>query len=402
MPNILLTISMITREALRVLENVLVLAKYVRRDFDDKFAVEGAKIGSTLNIRKPPRYTVRIGQALAIQNATETQVPLSLDTQSGVDIEFSSQDLALSIDDFSERFIYPAIAAVANDIDARGLLLYRDIYNAIGTPGVVPASMLLYLQNKQRLGEEAVPMDGLLSMVVTPGMEAVIVNALSGLFQESTKIAEQYAKGTMGRALGFKFSMDQNIATHTSGVFTTGSTPLTNGANQTGNSLITDGWAASTAIFSRGDVFTLGINAVNPQSRADTGALRQFVVTDDVTSSGAGAATIPIEPAMTLTGPFQTVAALAADGVALTMLGAESTASPQGLGFHKDAFVFASADLPLPGGVDKAARVSDKQLGMSLRMIRAYDINSDNWPCRLDILSGWATLYPELACRMVS
>lgn len=403
MANTLLTISMITREALRVLENNLRFTKFVNRNYDDKFGVEGAKIGTTLNIRKPPRFTVRTGQAISVQDVTEQQVALTLNNQIGVDIQFSSQELGLSIDDFSDRILKPMIAAVANRIDNDGLLLYRDVYNEVGTPGTVPSSILTYLQARQRLAEEACPMDDQLSVVISPEMEATIVNALTGLFHETTEISRQYKEGVMGKVAGFKWSMDQNVRSHTKGTHTTGSTPLVNGANQTGNSLVTDGWAASTAILDRGDIITLAsVNAVNPQSRQDTGALRQFVVTEDVTSSGAGAATIPIEPAITVSGPFQTVTASPADNAVITPRGTEDVADPVGLAFHKDAFCLGVADLPLPEGVDRAARVSDKQLGMSIRMVRQYDINTDNWPCRLDILYGWTTLYRELACRIAS
>ena len=402
MPNTFLTIQMRTKEALRVLENRLTFTKFLTRIYDDQFLKKDAKIGNTLDIRKPPRFQGRTGQALSLEDVTETFVPLTLDTQFGVDVVFSSQELLLDINTFSQKFLKSRVAVVANRIDNDGLLLYRDVYNAIGTPGTVPATRLLYLQNGQRLNEEAAPDDDDRSMIVSPAMEATIVNTDAALFHPSRSIADQYTYGKKGHALGFRFSMDQNVATHTSGTFTAGSTPLTNGANQTGNSLITDGWANSTLIFQRGDVFTIGINAVNPQSRANTGALRQFVVTDDVTSSGTGTATLPIEPAMTLTGPFQTVATLAGDGVVIAPLGAELTNSPQGIGFHPEAFAFACVDLPLFRGTHAASRVSNKQIGVSIRTIEDYDINLDRAPCRLDVLYGHVTLYPELACRMVS
>lgn len=166
--NTLLTISMITREALMVLENNLTFTKYVRRDFDDEFGRSGAKIGTVLNIRKPPRYVGRVGQALQLEDATETSVPLVLNVQRGVDVVFSSQDLALSIDDFSKRFIEPAIANVANGIDFDGLTQYLNVYNEIGVPLTVPNQLLTYLQAGQRLDEEAAPRDKERSLVVSP------------------------------------------------------------------------------------------------------------------------------------------------------------------------------------------------------------------------------------------
>lgn len=330
-----------------------------------------------------------------------------LTTQRGVDIAFSSADLALSIDDFSDRFIKPAIANVANGIDFDGLGQYINIYNEVGTPGTVPNALLTYLQAGQRLDEEAAPRDNDRSLVISPAMQATIVDALKGLFQDSDSISEQYLRGTMGRTIGFKWSMDQNVRTQTVGAYSPGGATVT-GGGQSGSSIVTGGWPNTTQVLNQGDVITFaGVFAVNPQNRQSTGALRQFVVLANVTSSGGGAATIPVACAggfgLIAAGPFQNVSALPIGGAAVTVSGASGTGpSPRGLAFHKDAFAFASADLPLPKGVDMAARVNDKQLGMSLRLIRAYDINTDRFPCRVEILYGWTTLYPELAVRVAS
>ena len=406
MANTLLTISMITREALRVLENNLTFTKYVRRDFDDSFGRAGAKIGTVLNIRKPARYAGRVGQGLSIEDATETQVPLVLNTQRGVDIAFTSQDLALTVDDFSDRFIRPAIANVANNIDFDGLAQYFNVYNQIGTPGVVPNALLTYLQAGQRLDEEAAPRDDLRSLVISPAMQATILDALKGLFQSSTDIATQYESGKMGLSIGFKWSMDQNVGVNTIGIL--GGSPTVNQAGQTGATLVTNNWTASAATrLKKGNVFTIGsgatgVFAVNPQNKQSTGALRQFVATTDGASDGSGNMTINISPSIITSGPFQNVVAAPGAGATINVNGAASTASPQGLAFHKDAFALGCADLPLPGGVDMAARVSDKQLGLSLRLVRAYDINTDRFPTRIDVLYGWVTLYAELACRVAS
>jgi len=197
---------------LRVLENNLVFSKHVRRDFDDSFGRAGAKIGTVLNIRKPARYSGRTGQGLSIEDATETQVPLVLNTQRGVDIAFISQDLALSIDDFKDRFIRPAIANVANQIDFDGLQQYLNIYNTIGTPGTVPNALLTYLQAGQRLDEEAAPRDNLRTLVISPAMQATIIDTLKGLFQESTEIGRQYEEGTMGRSIGLSGTWTRTLA----------------------------------------------------------------------------------------------------------------------------------------------------------------------------------------------
>jgi len=403
--NTLLTISMITREALRVLENNLTFTKLVNRQFDDRFGVEGAKIGTTLNVRKPPRYVGRVGLPLQLENAVETQVPVILDTQRGVDIQFSSQDLALSIDDFSDRFIKPAIASVANAIDFDGLKRYSAIWNAVGTPGTPPSALLTYLNAGVLLNNNAAPLDGERYIVLNPRMQAVIVDALKGLFQASTLIAEQYRKGEMGEAIGFSWYMDQNVNTATIGAAGGTTPPATvTSVGAGGATLVTGGWTpASGVILNAGDVIQIaGCSSINPQSRQTTGMPMQVVVTAQVTATG-GVATIPIAPPL-VAAPAQqaTVDVLPVGGALLTVMGNAGTQSPQGIAFHRDWITLACADLPLPGGVDMAARVSDRQLGLSIRLVRAYDISNDQFPCRLDILYGWAPLRPELACRVMS
>jgi hypothetical protein len=398
--NTLLTISMITKEALRVLENSLVVLRSVNREYDDKFAVDGAKIGSVVNVRKPPQYLGRSGPGLQLEDSTETSVPLTLDTQFGVDIQFSSADLALSIDDFSNRFLKPAVATVANKMDSDVCSLYAQLFSSVGTPGTTPNDLLTYLLAGVALDNNLTPRDNQRELFLTPIMQAYIVNALKGLFQQANAIAEQYMEGKMGRASGFDWSMSQNLYTHTVGTY--GGTPLVNGANQTGASIITDGWSSGATTLNYGDIFTLDkVHQVNRQSRLSNGTLQQFVVTSQI-SDTAGAITIPIYPPIITAGAFQTVDISPADNAPLTMFGPSATQSPQGLALHKDCITFASADLPLPRGVDMAARMSDDQVGVSIRMVRAYDINTDNFPCRLDVLYGAAVLRPELGCRVQS
>ena len=402
MANTFLTISMITHECLRILENNLVFASKVNRNYDDKFAVEGAKIGTVLNVRKPPKYVGRTGATMSVEDSTDTQVPVSINKQFGVDINFTSADLALTMDDFAGRYLKPAIGRIANEIDKDGLALYKDVYQTIGTPGTVPTALKTYLKAGVKLNNSAAPVDDDRCIVVTSGMEIELVDALKGLFHSSAQIAEQYRKGQMGLAGGFQFYMDQNVNTHTVGAL--GGTPLVNGADQSGSSIATDGWTTDvTGLLKKGDVITLaGVQSVNPQSRMATGQLQDFVVTADVDSDDAGEAEIPISPSITTSGAYQTVNSGPADNAVIEIIGAANTLSPQGIAFHKDAFTLVSADLPLPGGVDMAGRVADPDVGVSIRLVRGYDISKDKFPCRLDVLYGWKTLRPELACRIAA
>lgn len=406
MSNTILTPQMVTREAQRILENNLVFTKNVDRRYDDQFARDGAKIGATLTIRRPARYTTSTGAALAIQDFNETSTTLTINTQRHVDTNFTSQDLTLSLDDFSRRVLKPKMAALANQIDFDGMALYADCHNTVGTPGTVFGTSAVALAAGQRLNEESVPMDDERAFIISAASNAALVENLKGLFQSSDKIADQYESGNMGVALGFKFSVDQNVNTHTVGPL--GGTPLVNGANQgilTGyaatTALITDGWTAAAALrLNRGDVFTIaGVFAVNPQNRQSTGVLRQFVVTSNTSSDGAGNATITISPAIIAGGQFQNVTARPADNAAITVLGAANTLTPQNLAFHREAFTLATVDLE---DVSKYGAWGSRSnyKGISLRVARQYRIGTDDVPCRIDVLYGWRTIYPELACRV--
>lgn len=419
MANNILTPIMITRESARVLENNLGFTKLVNREYSDEFAQRGAKIGATINVRIPPQYVGRTGQNLAVEDAVETYRPLTLTTQFGVDISFTSQDLTLSIDDFSERFLKPAMATVANRVDYDGLQMAKaNTFNLVGTPGSVPNSALTYLQARAKLLDAAAPVDDKMNAVLSPTAEVTIVDALKGLFQQSEKIGEQYASGRMGRALGMTFNMDQNVPVHTVGPL--GGAPATVGAQSasaapSGNivnaganlltpfSLATNGWTAAAALRVRaGDIFTVpGVFSVNPQNRQSTGSLQQFVVMADTSSDGAGAASIPILPRPIFSGPFQNVTSATNNIPAaspLTFVGAAGTGYRQNFVFHKDAFMLGTADLIMPDGVDWKSRVNYK--GVSIRAIRQYRIGTDDLPTRLDVLYGWAPLYPQLATRV--
>ena len=411
MSNQLLTISMITNEALRVLTNNLVFTRAVYRQYDDKFAIEGAKIGTTVNLRKPPRYVGRTGPALQVESSVETYVPLTLDTQFGVDMAFTTQDLTMNISDFSDRFIKPAVAAIANKIDYDGLQQFYNVYNLVGTPGQLTdgattqaEAISTILAARQRLNQEAAPMDEDRSFVVDPAIEVGIVGGLTNLFNPQGTISAIFKKGGLGDStLGFNFAMDQNT-----GSFTTGTATAFTVSAQAGGSVQTNAQTTFTLAVSstsgtltKGTVFTIpGVYAVNPQSRQSTGALRNFVIT----STAAGSSTsLSIFPTPVFSGQFQNVTSSTGSipsGTATILSGSSGSAATyaQALAFHKDAFALGTADLLLPQGVDMAGRASAD--GLSIRLVRQYDINSDQLPCRLDVLYGWSTIYPELATRV--
>ena len=406
MSNNLLTISMITNEALMVLENELTFSSEVMRNYDDQFAVTGAKIGATLNVRRPGRFIGTTGPALNVEDFNETSVPVTLSTQFHVDTQFTTQDLALSLDAFSDRVLKPAVAAVANKIDFDGTTMSKlNTANIVGTAGTPPTSLLTYLTAQAYLDAEGAPRDGRRSCFIEPFTGATIVDSLKGLFVPNDRIGMQYSKGMMGRdSAGMNWKMDQNISAQTFGTYTGTATINTS----TDSGILTTGWAQTSSLTltksgtftpNVGDTFTIAnVYAVNPQNRQAYGSnkLRNFVVT--AISGNA----VTVSPAVISAGQFQNVSITSPGASTVTPFNQAGAVSPQNIVMHKNAFTLATADLDLPDGVVFAGRASDKDLGLSMRIVRQYTINNDSIPTRVDVLYGWAPLYPELACRVAS
>ena len=401
MANSILTIDMITRKALEILENNLVLTRNVNRQYDDSFAVSGAKIGSTLRIRLPDRALVTDGAALQVQDDAEQSTTLTVASQKHIGVNFTTAELTLQLDDFAERVLKPRISQLASSIDADVANAYKAIFNTVGTPGVSPATALVLLQAQQKLNESAAGMAPRYA-TVNPAANAGLVNGLSGFFNPTTTISQQFKNGMMGTGvLGFdEINMSQSIKVHTTG--SRAGTILVNGAVSTqGQSTISiDGLTGATDTVTVGDVFTIAnVFAVNPQTRESTGSLQQFVVTAAQTGVSNALANMAISPPIyTSTNALATVDSFPADNAAVTFVGTASTAYPQNMIYHKDAITFATADLVLPTGVDMAARAVHN--GISLRIIRDYDINNDRMPCRIDVLYGFSTIRPQMACRL--
>ena len=401
MANSILTIDMITRKALEILENNLVITRNVNRQYDDSFAVSGAKIGSTLRIRLPDRALVTDGAALQVQDDAEQSTTLTVASQKHIGVNFTTAELTLQLDDFAERVLKPRISQLASSIDADVANAYKEIFNTVGTPGVSPATALVLLQAQQKLNESAAGMAPRYA-TVNPAANAGLVNGLSGFFNPTDTISKQFKNGMMGTGvLGFdEINMSQSIKVHTTG--SRAGTILVNGAVSTqGQSTISiDGLTGATDTVTVGDVFTIAnVFAVNPQTRESTGSLQQFVVTAAQTGVSNALANMAISPPIyTSTSALATVNSFPADNAAVTFVGTASTAYPQNLIYHKDAITFATADLVLPTGVDMAARAVHN--GISLRIIRDYDINNDRMPCRIDVLYGFSTIRPQMACRL--
>ena len=393
MANALLTVDQITREALRILHQKLTFIGSINREYDSSFANEGAKIGDTLRIRLPNQYTVRTGATLSTQDTTESKVDLQVATQKGVDLNFTSVDLTMDMENFSSRIIEPAMAVLAASIESDALTnMTKDVYQIVDND----ASALTFknvLDAGVLMSDSLAPTDGR-SALLSNSSQATIVDSLKGLFQDSNQISAQYREGMMGRAAGFDWKSSSHVSNHTTGTAAKTTGYMVNGASQTGSTLTVD---TGTTTFLAGDIITLaGVFSVHPETKVSTTNLQQFVVTAD---SGASATSLSISPAISTSGGGQNVSGSPADNAAIVKVGAGASETlNSNLAFHKDAFAFATADLVMPSGVDFSAReVYD---GVSMRVVRDYDINNDKFPCRLDVLYGYKTIRPQLAARI--
>ncbi len=391
MANSFLTPDQITKESLMVLHEKIPFISTINRQFDDQYAREGAKTGSALRIRLPNQYTVRTGKVAQVQDTAESSVTMTLATQKGVDLGFSSADLTLSINDFRKQFIEPAMSALASNIEADVVqTLSKDVYNLVGTAGTVPATMLVFGQARQKLNEYLAPKDKRRRVQVDSATMSSMTDAYKGLFQSSKAIDKQYMEGYIDHQGGFDWYENESIYTHTNGTDHTTVT-VNDGSIASGDTTITTAGGNVTV----GTVFTFSgdaVKAVHPETKAAYSHDQQFVITavsgNDWTFS----------PAIITSGATQNVSKLPTTGAAITLVGAASTAYGQCLAYHEDAFSFVSADLELPKGVDMASR--QRFEGISMRFVRDWDAVNDDWINRIDCLYGMKTLRPQLAVRI--
>jgi len=389
----LVSSTIVAKESLRMLENALGMSKMCHRDWQNSFA----KDGDTLGIRKPNAFRASKQRVRVPSPLTENTITLTVATQVHVSFEWSSKQMTDTIDRISERYITPAVSAIANVMDVDLYDLHDNVYNQVGTPGTAPSDYDVYADARRRMNEEAIPLENRF-VCINPKGEAETMKGLKGLFNEKM-INDIIAKGALGSLAGFDTYMAQNVQAHTTGYFTTDSTPLVNGANQTGATLATDGWKSGAATLKKGDVFTIAdVYAVNPKTGASTAELRQFVVTADITSTLA-VINIPISPSIIVSGPLQTVTVSPANDAAITMVGTESTAYPINIAFHKECFTLAVRPLEIPSSCVYGARESYN--GLSIRIVKAYDINEDCEVLRFDVLYGTLCQRPEMGCRIV-
>lgn len=396
MANTLLTPTAVTRAAAAILHQKLNFIGRVNRQYDDTYRNGGAsvrgKFGPTLKIRMPNEYSVRSGLTMSAQDTTETSVDLTVSTVKGVDMSFTSTELALSLEEFSARIIDPAMSVLAANIEADALSMYKQVYNLVDSDGVafgfntVSDATTAMTKMLAPLGQRTLTMN--------PDHSNKFRKDTKGLFQSADNIAKQYRDGVIGTTSGFEIYENTLLLPHTTGTAAKTTGYLVNGAAQSGAAITVD---TGTTTFLEGDVITFaGVFRVHPETKANTGDLQQFVVT---ANSGGSTTSLAISPAMVVSGARQNVTGSPADNAAIVKVGAGASETLiQSLAFHKDAFAFVTADLPLPEGTDWARReVVD---GISVSLVRDFNISDRSFPCRLDVLYGYKAIRPMLATRI--
>lgn len=398
MANTMLTIDEITREATRIFTNELKFVKSIDRQYDSSFAKSGAKIGTSLRIRKPAQVTVGTGATATAQDFQEDYTTLTVSTQNHVLLNFTSVEQTMSLGDFSKLVLQPVITRLANHVDATAMsTVYKNIYNHVGTAGSTPGTVTTWMAGTQLLNEMCTPAANRKALV-SPAAEAATVVGFAGFYNAQNEVAKQYKTGTMSNALGYDWFMSQNAPTHTVGTWTT-ATSLTVTDVSTDTSIVKIVANAGSLVLKVGDIITMaGVGAVNPVTKASTGSLQTFVVTAETTVNTTGV-NVSVSPSLTSAAvATKTVSALPTNGAAVTFKSGSSASSyPQNLLYVPDAFTFASADLELPAGAQGSRQVHEN---ISLRIVRDYNITSDLNLCRVDVLWGIATQIPQNACRV--
>jgi hypothetical protein len=413
MANVLLTPQLLTKLTLMNLGGYLNVCRNMSTEYSKEYGQKTRKIGDTFNVRKPQRFQTTDGITYQPQPLVNTQVPITVDQFTGVHFEFDSIERTLSLDYIQEKYAKPAAVAISHEINRRAAKYCAlNTFNAVGTPGTTPTTIDTYLSAGDKIVQQGLPENERLACIINRKMSSQYVIGNKTVYNPAGQISSMIEKGKIvDSTLGYEFFTDQTIYTHTTGAL--GGTPLVSGSNQTadgGNNatmnLLTKGWtAAAAARLAAGDIFTIaGIYSVHPQTRQSTGDLQQFVVTAAFSSDGSGNGNVNISPALTASGQYQNVSALPADGAAITVLGAASTATPQGLLMHKDAFAFVSVPLENPeaNGVEMVAQETDPLTGTNLSFIRDFDPVSRKHINRFDTMYGFGKLYPELACRIAA
>jgi len=391
----------VVRRALAILHNALKFLKTINREYDSRFAQSGAKNGGTLLIREPNQFTIREGAIMDVKDIAESTQTLTVATQRGVDLNYSSLEATMSIDDFEERILTPAMTRLAAQIEYEVLSgVYKNVYNLSGTPATTPASLTAVLNAGTKLSQGLAP-DGDRHILMDSLAMAATVASMSAYFHKASELEKAFAEGYIGQAAGMKWWESNMVPNHTNGTRTdvTPVTTTTGWAN--GDTTITTTGQGNTETLTAGDVFTVaGVYAVNPETKQAYSHLQQFVVRTAKTCDATDV--IDVAPTIYVSGAKQNVSVTGTGSKALVHVaaggsGTLSAVYPQNLAYHRDAFTVVTADLYMDSG-QRMARANHE--GISMRIWRGGDIVNDKFPTRLDVLFGYKTLQPLWACRV--
>lgn len=405
MSNTLQVMTMITNESMRVAHETATFLSTINREYDESFAKSGGKIGSSLRIRKPNQYTVTTSsRAMDAQDQNEGYETVTVASQYHVDMHFPSDELTLSIDKMSERYIKPAVSVLMSKVEGAVIDgVTQDTYNCVGTAGTAigdSGSLVALTDARSRLNGMLAPSADR-SVQLDSIQMGNIVNGNKAIFHPDNQVRKAFVEGYYGRAIGADWYENERIYNHTVGSDVTASTDAAAAVTDGGTTITLDSSGATGSV-KAGDVFTVaGVYACHPETKQCLGYLKQFVVTADSTAA------MTVSPPTYLTGAKKNVcnaagadlATTAFNDATLTFKGTASSSYRNALMYHKDAYAFVTADLPLYGGQDTCQRIT--QDGFSLRVWKQPDIVNDRLLMRIDILFGFAAIRPEWACRMI-
>ena len=404
--NKFLTLADITYKSADVLANSFGFTKTVNRNYDDRFAKTGAKIGTTTAMRLPAKFNFTSGSAIAIQALNDADMPLTLTTLYQRAFAIDSVDWTMSVDDFAGRYLNPALISMAQQIDQDGLnMAVQYTNNAVGTVGSAPTTQAtvnaLAQAARTRLVQELAPEGEEKHLLADPVFMSAAAQYNVNVFNNQGLVSAANEMGVISKMLGFTWRESQLVPAHTTGTY--GGSPVISGSNQSGSSLITSGWSSGATTLNVGDVFTIaGVYDINDVTKVAYPFLKQFTVTQSV-SDTSGAITVAISPAIVGPGdPRQNVSQLPPSGNAIVVFGASGATTQLALAYHKNAYVFGTADLDIPMDGATGYRASVPELGLSVRVVKQFDIRSNQNLMRIDLLGGWAPLYPQLGVKLAT
>lgn len=403
--------TIVAREGVRQLKNMCVIGNLIHRAHEDEWKTlsNNWKKGDTITLKAPVYFRVKDGATISTADLLERSTTFQINYRKHVAWDITSQEMTLDIDKFSQRFITPAMQALANYIDVTVLGLYNGIPAQVGTPGTTPSDFYTFASAGAKLTDQAVPLENR-SCVIDPWAQANVADTLKGLFHQEM-VGDAVRRARFGNIAGFDMYTSQNVNTHTNGTWASGLTVQKDGASSEGDTTLAIKSDGTSETVKQGDIFTIAtVNSVNPISGASTGNLRQFVVDADASMDGSGdiaslQTTPGTSPYAIYSGsagatylPYQNVSALPANNDAISIAGTTGEEYKVNLAFHRDCLALAMVPLAMPASVTWGAR--DTYEGFSIRVVRDFDVVNDKEYIRFDVLFGVKILNPFMGCRI--